>query len=133
MTYTNNPGGNQRDEVRFIVGDTDNDDLVLSDQEIQYLLTQHRHPRLAAVYAAEAITAFYARQVDSEIDQIRIIASQRWDHYNKLALKLRREAGMLVAAPYAGGISKLDKEADQENTDTVQPIFTVGMHRNTHH
>jgi len=128
--YTNDPGGSLTDRVRFIVGDTDNTDLVLSNGEIEYLLDAHGSPRRAAVYACEAIMAFYARQVDSEIDQIRIIASDRFDHYMKLSLRLRREAGLLMAIPYAGGMFKLEREQDRKSRELVQPIFTTGMQEN---
>lgn len=128
--YTNDPRNSPTDRVRFIVGDTDNTDLVLSNEEIEYLLDTYNSPRRAAVYACEAIMAFYARQVDSEIDQIRIIASDRFDHYSKLSLRLRREAGLLMAVPYAGGILKLEREQDRKNKALVQPIFTTGMQEN---
>jgi hypothetical protein len=128
--YTNDPRNSPTDQVRFIVGDTDNTDLVLSNEEIEYLLDTYNSPRRAAVYACEAIMAFYARQVDSEIDQIRIIASDRFDHYSKLSLRLRREAGLLMAVPYAGGILKLEREQDRKNKSLIQPIFTTGMQEN---
>ena len=39
-TYSGNPSSTERDAVRFLVGDTDTNDQLLSNEEIDYLVTQ---------------------------------------------------------------------------------------------
>lgn len=137
MPYGGNPASSTADALRFQVGDTDNDDLLLSDEEIDYLVAQHPTLLRAAANAARTIAAKYARQVDSEIDQIRILAQFRFEHYTDLAKELDKQASlggsgaMALGGVYAGGISKSDKELLTDDTDAVQPRFSRDMHRNT--
>jgi hypothetical protein len=37
--------------------------------------------------------------------------------------------GIVSAAPYAGGLSKADKQAREDNTDQVQPAFTKDLQK----
>jgi hypothetical protein len=57
MPYTGNPETDDRDAVRLMVGDTDNDDLLLSDAEIDYCLKRNKDKVMAAAECAEAIAA----------------------------------------------------------------------------
>jgi len=110
--------------VRFLIGDTDTSDQQLSDEEIAYLLTEYSAARRAALEAARSLQAKYARLCDQRTGDISISYSQRRDSYAALVRDLQR--GML-GTPYAGGISQADKDSDEDDSDRVNPAFSVEM------
>jgi hypothetical protein len=122
-TYTGNPQSRDLDAVRFLIGDTDADDQQLQDAEINYLLSAHGSVNGAAIAAAEAVMAKYARKVDKAVGDLRISYSQRVEHYAKLVATLKRKVA-ITAVPFAGGISLSDKLAREQDDDRVPPAFT---------
>ncbi len=110
--------------MRFLIGDTDTSDQQLSDEEIAYLLTEYSAARRAALEAARSLQAKYARLCDQRTGDISISYSQRRDSYAALVRDLQR--GML-GTPYAGGISQADKDSDEDDSDRVNPAFSVEM------
>lgn len=126
-SYTNNPSTRTIDEVRFLLGDTDADDPQLQDEEITYLLTTYSTARLAALNGARALLAKYARLVDKAVGDLRLSLSQRHEHYQSLIAQL--EAGqLLLATPFAGGISIADVAARDADSDRVKPAFARDLH-----
>ena len=92
------------DKVRLAIGDTDTDDAILSDEEINGLIedrsvldtsggTAFVNVPAAAADAAEAIAAKYARNFDFAEDGQRFSVSQRVGHYQALARELRNRSG----------------------------------------
>ena len=64
-TYSGNPGSSTRDEVRFLIQDTDTSDQLLSNEEIDYLLSAYDDDAYsAAVAAVIALIAKAARAVE---------------------------------------------------------------------
>ena len=64
-TYSGNPGASARDEVRFLIQDTDTTDQLLSNEEIDYLLTAyHSDAYAAAIASVVALIAKAARSVE---------------------------------------------------------------------
>jgi len=62
MTFTYvDPGSNDRDKVRFLIGDTDSTDQHFSDEEISYLLTTWGNNVFdSAIAGAEILAGRYA-------------------------------------------------------------------------
>ena len=54
-TYSGNPGASTLDEVRFLIQDTNEDDELLSNEEINYLITSYGDPYSAAVAAVSSL------------------------------------------------------------------------------
>lgn len=125
-TYTD-PTANDRDEVRFLIGDTDTSDQQLSDEEIAYFTSTYSDNILAAAYAAEALASKYGRRTDIGMGKLRVSYGALKAHYAELAASLfsRCRATVLV-----GGISISEKETLCEDTDAVQGSFRRGMHDN---
>lgn len=126
-TYTGNPAASPKDAVRFRVGDTDVDDQLLQDEEILYLLGTEATVIQAAASAADAIAARFSRLSDKAVGDLRIAFSQKSAQYRQLAADLRKEAGISMAVPFAGGISRSQKAAQESDSNRVQPSFKVGM------
>ena len=91
-TYTD-PATSTRDEVRFMVGDTDTDDQLLTDLEIAYLLAAWINVTVTASKAASAIAAKFSRLADKSIGDLRISLSQKVASYRQLAVDLMQQAG----------------------------------------
>jgi hypothetical protein len=122
MSFSYEPGASDKDTVRLLVGDTDPDKRQLHDEEIAWFLTENSNVYLAAAEAAKAIAALYGRDVDKQVGDLKISASQRQKQYLDLAKQLRSRVGRSIS-PYAGGISRSDKIAVEQDTDRVRPAF----------
>ena len=125
--------------VRFLVGDVDSSNPILTDSEILAITTLQPVITYAAAAAADTIAARYAIQVDTAIGRTRISLSDRFDHFKQLADRLRETAGDLpggdgtgipTVSMFVGGISVSANEAMADDTDRVQPSFTIGMDDN---
>lgn len=118
-TYTNSPETVPRDAVRLAIGDTDDSDQQLSDEEIAYFLSLNENDViLASADAADALSAQYSRMAVEEVGDSEQDLSKKAQNYRLLAdrLRARNEAGEngseeenvpLVAA--AGGIDRPPK------------------------
>lgn len=63
-TYSGDPGASALDEVRFLIQDTDQDDQLLSDEEIEYLIDVYVDPYSAAVAAVISLIGKASRAVE---------------------------------------------------------------------
>lgn len=127
-TYSGDPSSSPKDEVRFLIGDTIQADPLLQDEEINSVLAYEPNPLLAAVICANTIAAKFARLADVTVGKTKIAYNQKAEAYFKLADKLEAQAnGNLKPIPYAGGISREDKKAQDEDTDRVEPYFQRDM------
>ena len=67
FTYTYDPTNVPRDAVRFTLQDTDEDNVLLWDEEITYILAQSDGNTIrASILGARAIMAKFARMADRE-------------------------------------------------------------------
>lgn len=121
-TYDGDPSDNTKDEVRFLVGDTNTADRLVEDEEINYALANESVYNAAAT-VSEAIAAKFAREADFSVDGLSKSLSQRSEHYRELAKKLRSRASVKAVTPYAGGTSISDKDSVDSDTDRVKPRF----------
>lgn len=125
-SYSGNPKDNNKDAVRFLVGDTDSDEELIQDEEILFILDTETNIYRAAANVAESIAAMFSRKADVSIGDYSESLSQQADNYLKLAERLRKTARKNIqfkGIPFAGGISKTDKEITQKDTDRVKPAF----------
>ncbi len=126
-SYGGDPTASDKDWVRWRVGDTLTADQLQSDEEITAAVSEYGDKVLAAAGAADAISALYARRVDSKMGKLDLKWSQMSERYAALADDLRIEAGSAGVAPWSGAISIDAKQAEQEDTDRVKPSFARGM------
>lgn len=124
-TYSGDPAANDRDAVRWLSGDTDTADRLVTDEEIAFALAEHPTQALAAAVVCEAIAAKFAREADRRVGDVSLSASQKAKAYRERAEELRANATIL-AVPSFGGLTISGKEALDEDTDAVQPSFRIG-------
>jgi hypothetical protein len=129
-TYTNNPANVTLDALRFAIGDTDTSDKQLTDEELNYLLTEHTTTLSAAVAAVQSLIAKYSRFVSKSVGDLQISYGQRITNYEILLRTLRQRTALTLAPPFAGGISIADKKSTEDDTDRTVPHFHIGMHDN---
>lgn len=118
--------------VRFLVGDAI-EPYQLSDAEIAFSLDQmNNNTYLAAAFCARALSAFYARRVDTRFETIDSKYSQLRDSYERLARSLesqgKKQGGL--GLPIAGGLTKSEVDLATQNTDRLDPYFYDGMFEN---
>ena len=129
-TYdSTNVGSSQRSWIRLRVGDTSSGNQLLQDEEIEAFIGSEGNQWAAAILAAESIAGTFARLTDKTVGKFRIAKGGASDHYYALADRLRTEMGHR-AGVYAGGVSVADMEADDADTDRVDPAFSVGQFDN---
>ena len=102
---------------------------------MNYLISVHTTPARAAIAACEQLATRFARDVSKSGDGLSIQSSDRHRHFAERAKALRKQesigvSGVPLASPFAGGISKADKETRESDTDRVEPAFKVDMHEN---
>ena len=128
MTWTYTAPTTDRDKVRFLVGDTDTTDQLVTDEEIAYVLTTRTNLHLAAADVCEAIAAKSSRKADTSNGTLSVSASQRAAAYATRAQELRARANALGApAFFAGGQTVSGKDDLSADGDAVQPAFRVGQ------
>jgi|SRR5690606_24112387 len=114
-SYSGNPSTSEKDEVRFLLGDTSQDDPLLQDEEIEYLLDQHDGSALtAAVEGCERIIAKLSREADMSSGATSISASQRRKHYADLLTQLRRRAGRISNLKISQSVPPRFKRSDDK-------------------
>lgn len=128
-------------KVRFLLGDVDTNDQLITDEEITALLTVVPTIVYAAAACADALAAKYARQVDSTNIEISVSASRRSEAFAALAKRLRAMpadtmttggdgSGVVLAGITIGGRSVSTRDSLAEDTSIVQPAFSRGMFDN---
>lgn len=89
----------KKDEVRLIIGDTDIDDQLLQDEEIEYFLEQSQDSVIqASIKAVMAIIAKLSRKVDKSVGEAKLSLSQQIEHYQKLLDNLK--SNMIVTPEF---------------------------------
>lgn len=129
MTFSYNstaPESSARSYIRLVIGDTSSGKPMLQDEEIDAFLSLEGGRDIAAAYAADAVGATFARQVDKVVGKLKISMGKASESYFVLADRLRFKANSR-AAPYAGGISQDDKRDVERDTDRVKPAFSIGF------
>ena len=128
-SYSGNPADSDRDKVRFLVFDTDTNDQLLSNEEINWILTEQTNVYMAASNAAEAIAARFAKDINRSVIGISANPGSRAAFYLELADRLRDQASTATGHVeiFAGGLTISGKEALDDDSDAVQPAFKIGQ------
>ena len=139
-TYSGDPSSSARDAIRFLVGDTDTNDQLVTNEEIAWVNNQVSGSDTATtdLYSAAyrtmiTIASKFSRLADQTVGDLKVSLSQKADNARTQADELKALAARegMVPVPYAGGISVSDKQVDRANSDRVDPFFTSGQFANT--
>ena len=122
-SYSGDPATSTKDEVRFLVVDTDSEDKQIDDCEINYLLAKEGSPINAAICACIGLIAIYSRDFDGKFGDTT--SAKITENYRGLLAELRAKRAEVPYVMFAGGLSRAAKLAVEENIDRVDPAFTV--------
>lgn len=122
-SYSGNPASSPKDEVRFLIGDTNTNDQQLQDAEINYaisLVTPPASPNyIPAIYCAEALAAKYARMVTKSVGDLHVSYTDRLKNFQALATQLRTRATLAMVPFNVGGELLSEKVAAFANGDLI--------------
>ncbi len=116
--------------VRLNVGDTWDDMEMLADGDYQYFLDKYAgNERRATLDAARAILFKLTRLSRERTGDIEVYGVEWFKNYRSALLDMVRnpELSMSVPMPYAGGISKADMRANDDNSDSVTRDTYIGF------
>jgi len=132
MTWTYNSSvSTDRDKIRLLIGDTDTNDQLLSDEEISFVIAEQPNVYYAAAQCCETIAGKFGRDVSTTLEGLSIAKRQRFENYLNMAETLRVTAMRVKPGkPFAAAIDKDDRDAysHKEMTNLVQPNFELEMH-----
>ncbi len=100
-----------KDQVRFLLQDTDSNDKLATDEEIQFVIDRwldvQGSVEYCAAIVAEAIAARYAREASYSADGTSVNLAQIAGQFRELAASLRAQHKNLLVggSPDVGGIS----------------------------
>ena len=129
FSYLLNEGlPNDRDKVRFYIGDTVEEGYAINDEEIDMVLAEEANLYWASASIVNALIAKLqgAYWEDQKVGETRLRA-KRVSELKILADQLRARGGN-HQEPSAGGVYKSDKDRMLANTDILQGDFWRGMH-----
>lgn len=95
MAWTyGDPAEERKDEVRFLVGDTDTTVKMVQDEEIEMILGQYppatgRPAWLAAAATCDAIAGKFGRKMQQGLGPLSASNQQQFEHYVQLAQQMR--------------------------------------------
>jgi hypothetical protein len=129
--YSGDPSTSTKDAVRYYVGDTDTNEQLVQDEEINFVLNNEGGRVLqAAHFVAQTIMAKLAKKVDvtDKSSGMAIRRSLKFQQYKELVASLRKKIAIHLSTPYLGGESVADKQSNEDDTDRLQPAFTRALH-----
>lgn len=131
MTWSYIPAGNpeaqDRDAVRFYIGDTCENEPLVQDEEIDYALVQFANTKLAAALTLRALAAKFTRKVSFRVGDVsRSGVENIAKGYRALADEYDPDgvtSETLLALPKFGGLTHAEKESLSADVDAVQLFF----------
>lgn len=126
-SYSGDPGASNLDEIRFLIQDTDTDDQLLSDEEINYLYDSYGDAYSAAVAAVGVLIAQASRAVEESKRvgdlSLSVKSGARLAQWQALMDSLKAERfRRFPAAPVVNANSLLptvERDVEDEGSDFV--------------
>ena len=120
-SYSGNPSDSEKDAIRYIVGDTSEDDGFVQDEEIEYALNLHSNIYAAAAMVASNLSNHFAMQAEqTKVGPITEVYTKRSERYATIASKLEIKATKSETLNIVcGGVT---------TSDACSASFFVGMH-----
>ena len=131
-TYSGHPADSLLDRVRFIAGDTDEEDQLASDAEVEWVITEvGGSPYQIGHHLLLICAAKFSRLADMSSGDLSVSLSQKaagLREQAKSVMTLQRRHGG-VPRPRAGGLSYSEKQTDEDNEDLILSRFWRDMFR----
>jgi len=129
--YSGRPADSDRDHVRYLIGDTCEDEPLVQDEEIAFVIAEQSTLKLAAASALRALAALYSRKVTSKVGDVSNNCSDMSKAFSDRANELDPSGQATSSAPLVrlsfGGLTVSGKDTLDADCDAVQPWFKRGM------
>lgn len=125
-SYSGDPTTRDLDAVRFHAGLTDENDPIIEDAEILYLLQSNGVLRASAKAARRAAHKL-AREVDRAGSGVEAAESQQVDHFHEVADRLERELMASGGGAFVGGVSEDAADTLEDDSDRIPQRFERGQ------
>ena len=117
-----------KDRVRLLISDTDEDNPLFEDEEIDlFLAMSTQSVARAAGMAARTLGAKFSKSATKQVGDLRIGYLDRARSYIDLARTLDSQADRSITSPFAGGTSITERDAAADDSDRVDPLFRRGL------
>lgn len=127
-SYTGNPAARVIDKVRFLIGDTDSLNKLLTDSELSFLLSEwNNDPYLAGAYACESLASKYAAKSDSQKSVGDLSLSTQ---YGEQAARFQQQANRLRNQSVGANPPTPRVYKDVDSNVFGEAHFAVGMDKN---
>lgn len=84
--YSGNPNESKKDEIRFLVGDTNENEPILQDEEIQYLIDEYASNEKVLFYQVfSRVATLFSRDVSKKLGPQSEDTSGRLKYYQQQA------------------------------------------------
>lgn len=129
-SYTGDPSTDDKDAVRFLIGDTVESEKLVEDEEIAWAVTEWSDVYLAAASIADSVATQYAVEGSVSADGMSFSGTDVGKSFAARATQLRKMSGWRRQAsePYVGGISWAERVKSDQDTDLIQPHFRSHQH-----
>ena len=132
FTYSNDPNVSAKDKLRFLLHDTDSTDVLLSDEEIAWMITEWG-PNIydVARACAETLTTRFIRLADSTSKTVgdmslSVSYSQKSQEYKDLAISFLARR-LRKSRPRIGVNADALKNTDARTTNEFGTDFHLGQ------
>lgn len=129
FTYDGDPSKNDRDAVRWYVGDTDGRRPLLDDREVDFVLIDNPNTLIAASICCEALSGKFAREADVSVGGISKSLGKVSEAFKKHSETLRARVCISAGVSFPA-TTRSGKLALQLNEELPNPEFQIGQHDN---
>lgn len=129
FTYDSAALSEPRNSVRLRIGDTEDRKLFsLDDAEVDFAVSEHAgNVPQAAIFACELLIAKLTPATDRNAAGVTAQRAQRREALEKLLIRLEARAVRAAGPLLPGGISRDQKREIEQDTDFLNPAFTIGQ------
>ncbi len=121
---------NEKDQIRLEIADTDINDQLLQDEEIEQAILVERDFWSASARCCEMISRIFLRKADVRLGRMMMITYTKMAEQYLMMAKCLRKKALGTVVPYIGGMTIADKIAIANNQGLVAPDFTKTMMMN---
>lgn len=124
-TYSGNPATDQKDAVRFLIGDTDGARQLISDEEILWAISDTGDRYLAAAACCRTLGSETAAAGKVTVGDMTQEGSRDAEGWMRLAADYERRATLTSSppSPIFGGESMSRRDTVARDTDRRDPTF----------
>lgn len=99
-TYSGDPAFSAKDKYRFMLGDTDEEEPVLTDEEIEFVIAEYTNENVRLYELFDKAAIYFARQIEFKIGPIMEKPHDRLEFFKAKALEYYKKAyGFTTAIP----------------------------------